>query len=136
MANQPNENYRKVTYQEHKEVYATLVRIADEETKSQPYTVSPSQIIRTLTWRHVNQYLTKHGQKPIMYDPAAGAKFAPGNAALPHRAVVNMRGAMTVYDKRGNKIKGWSNVSQIPELLRLFPKCRIEYDRGDMGKYF
>jgi hypothetical protein len=136
MANQPNENNRKVTYQEHKEVYATLVRMADEETKNQPYTVSVGQKIRTLTWRHVNQYLTKHGQKPIMYDPAAGAKFAPGNAALPHRAVVKTGGGMTVYDKCGNKIKGWSNVSQIPELLRLFPRCRIEYDRSDIDKYF
>src|SRR5262249_3355672 len=135
MANQPSEIKRKVTYPEHKEVHATLVRIADEETKSQSYTVSVAQIIRTLTLGHVNQYLTKHGQKPIMYDPAAGAKFSPGNAALPPRAVVNMRGGMTVYDKRGNKIKGWSNVSQIPELLRLFPRCTIEYDRTDILKY-
>jgi hypothetical protein len=133
--NQPNNDKRKYTYYEHREVYATLVQIAEEETKSQPYTVTVGQIIRTLTWLRVNEYRKKHGQKPIMCDPAAGAKFAPGNAALPHRAVVNMRGGMTVYDKRGNKIKSWSNVSQIPELLRLFPRCKIEYDRTDNLKY-
>ena len=132
--NKPDEKKRKVTYFEHKGVYATLEQIAGDETKIQPYAVSVPEIIRTLTLARANGYLRKHGQKQIDYDPSAG-KFAPANAASPANAFVNMRGGLKVFDKLGNQIKRWSKVIQIPELLRLYPKCRIEYDPTDILRY-
>src|SRR6266576_6208847 len=115
--NTPDENKRKVTYFEHKEVYATLKQIAGDETKLQTYAVTVPEVIRTLTLLRANEYLRKHGRKQIAYDPSAG-KFAPANAASPARALVNMRGGLKVFDKLGNQIKRWSKVAQIPELLR------------------
>ena len=132
--NTPSKNKRKVTYQEHKSVHATLKQIAADETKTQPYPVSVGEVLRTLTLARANEYRRKRGQPPIAYDPSAG-KFAPGNAASPAGASVNLRGDMKVFDKLGNQIKGWSKVSQIPEILRLYPKCRIEYDRTDILRY-
>ena len=124
--NQPDSKKRKFTYFEHRDVFAVLQEMADEETKKQGRVVTVPEIIRESALKRANTFLNKQGKSPIDYDTTAG-KFAPGGIGSAVRAVVDLKGRMTVTDRHGNKLPDWKKVDQIPQLLRLYPKCRVNY---------
>jgi hypothetical protein len=132
--NQHHKDKRKFTYFEHKNVFSTLELIAEEETSMHGRIVRVPELIRRMTRVRANKYRTKHGQPEINYDTSSGKSAPPpgGSATL---ALVNMRGGMEVFDKRGNKMKEWTKVDQIPDLLRGHPKCKIQYDATHILKY-
>jgi hypothetical protein len=124
--NKPHEDKRKVTYFEHKQVFKTLQDIAKEETEKQGHLVEVPEIIRKSTLKLANKYRVQHGEKPIDYDPSSG-KFAPGGADSAARCEVDLQGNIEVRDRRGNKMRKWKRISQLPRLLRLYPKCKVVY---------
>lgn len=124
--NQPDSKKRKFTYFENKDVFAALQEMADEETQKQGRVVTVPELIRETALKRANMFLNKHGKKPTDYDTTAG-KFAPGGVGSAARAEVDLKGKMNVFDRNGNKLPDWKKVEQIPQLLRVFPKCRITY---------
>jgi hypothetical protein len=130
--NQPDKKKRKFTYFEHKKVFNTLERIAKDETSMRGRIVTVPELIRNLTKALANEYRSKRGKRLINYDTSAG-KFAPSKVGSPTDAFVYIDGRMEVFDKTGKKMNEWKNVTQLPELLRLYPKCKVQFrpSQGD-----
>jgi hypothetical protein len=122
--NQPDKSKRKFTYFENRDVFIALTQMAKEETEKRGEIVTVPALIREVMLKRANEFLRGKRQKPIDYDPSAG-KFAPSGAAAAARAVVDLKGNLAVYDREGNKISGYSKLTQVPQLLRVFPKCRV-----------
>jgi hypothetical protein len=139
--NQPKRYKRKLTYFEHKKVFNVLEQIAKNQTKRhhEVQKVTVPQLIREDTLKLANRYLIDHGKEPIDYDTSAG-KFAPkGIRSTPLkkvepkavRAVVDIKGNVTVYDKKGSKLPNWKKLEELPRLLSLCPKCRVVLKVGE-----
>jgi hypothetical protein len=129
MPNQPDESKRKVTYQENKDVYNELVLQANEETATWGEVVAPAELIRRGTKLIANANRERSGEPKIDYDEKSGP-FAPRNIVSATLAIMNSPGDMAVYDKKGNKMKGWDNVKDIPKLLRSYPRCELRFSES------
>ena len=92
--------------------------------KSTVASLKSQEIIRTLTLNFANEIRKKQVKEPIDYDPRSG-KFAPGGVGSAKHAVVNMKGGMAVFDKNGKRLPEWKSVTEIPRLLRVYPKYKI-----------
>jgi len=124
--NQPDKKKRKFTYFEFEEVFSEFIKMAEEETARTGRVVTAPELIRRDTLKHANAHRVKNGQKPLDLDPSAG-KFAPGGVGSATQAVVDIKGKMNVYDRKGNKLTEWKKVEDIPHLLRLYPRCKVIY---------
>ena len=124
--NQSHKDKRKFTDFENTEVLDNLAQIADEETASQGRTVTIPELIRERTLSLVNRYLRERGHPKIKYDTQAG-KFAPGNANSATFCTVDSNGNIDVRNKLGKKMNEWKNINQVAQLLRSYPKCKLEY---------
>jgi hypothetical protein len=122
--NQPDRDKRKFTYYEHNGVFATLQLIAKDETSTRGRIVRASELIRNMTRARANEYHRKHGQPRIKYDTTSG-KFAPSSVDSATLALVTINGDLKVFDKQGKKMNNWRKVTQLPDLLRLHPKCKV-----------
>jgi hypothetical protein len=124
--NQPDKNKRKFTYFEHKNVFATLQLIAKDETSIRGREVTVPELIRKETLVLANKYRRKHGKPEIEYDPSGG-KFVPGGPLSAARCEVDLQGNMEVRDRCGNRMRKWKRISQLPQLLSLYRKCKVVY---------
>jgi|ERR1051326_7712488 hypothetical protein len=126
--NQPKRFKRKFTYGEHEAVVAAYDLEAATRTAREGRIVTRAEIAREASLKRANEIYKKHGKKTIDYDTSAG-KFAPGGPAAADQALVDLRGRMIVVDKKGEEMPKWKKVEEIPQLLRLFPRCRIVYQQ-------
>jgi hypothetical protein len=126
MANKPDKDKAKYTYFDNKDVLNTLKQIANERSKAQGGYVTVPEVIRKATLALANEYLRKHNKQEIKYEWRAG-KFAPGSASSAARCEVDLQAKMNVFDKRGKKMREWNHIAQLPQLLRLCPKCKVVY---------
>ena len=124
--NQPGKDKRKFTYFENKLVFDTLQLVAQDEARTRGGAVTVSELIRNSTLDCANKYRRKQGQPDIKHD-TSGGKFAPGSASSARQCVVDLQGNMDVSDKRGKKMDEWKKIKQLPELLRLYRKCKVVY---------
>src|SRR5205823_14507977 len=124
--NQLHKDKRKFTYFENTQVFDTLTQIADHETARQGRTVTIPELIREKTLPLANRYLCERGQQEIEYDTHAG-KFAPSSANSATLCTIDSKGNLDVRNKRGKKMDKWKKVTQVPQLLSSYPKCKIEY---------
>jgi hypothetical protein len=131
--NQPDKSKRKFTYFENRDVFIALTEMAKEETDKRGEIVTVPTLIREVALKRANEFRRGKGQKPIDYDPSAG-KFAPVGAASPAQAVVDLKGNLAVFDRKGNKISGYNKLTQVPQLLRAFPKCRVISETAKISK--
>ncbi len=124
---------RKLTYPESKKVYTELVKIAHEATIREGRVVPVAEVVRIASLAAANEHRKKNGKKMLDIDPSAG-KFMPSGGMAANQCIVNADGrAITVYSKSNSVMSAYQKLSQLPTLLRHFPKVKMVYEDACKG---